>query len=58
MGNKCRGLSQVTTPECFESLVVERHLLTDAACLKVTLAKCLGVAIVLGSILVKLPQVY
>lgn len=50
-------LLQLTTPECFNSLIVERNLLTDTDCLKSTLAKCLGVGIVLGSILVKLPQI-
>ena len=48
---------QLTTPECFNSLIVEQRLFNDAACLKLTLAKCLGFGIVLGSIMVKLPQV-
>ena len=48
---------QLTTPECFNSLIVEQRLFNDAACLKLTLAKCLGFGVVLGSIMVKLPQV-
>lgn len=50
-------LLQLTTPDCFESLVVKGNVLTDTVCLKSTLSKSLGVAIVLGSVLVKLPQI-
>ena len=44
------------TPNCFESLVVNLNV-SDAACVKSAVSKTLGLGIVVGSSLVKLPQV-
>ena len=44
------------TPNCFESLVVNLNV-SDAVCLKSAVSKTLGLGIVVGSSLVKLPQV-
>ena len=44
------------TPDCFESLVVNLNV-SDAACIKSAVSKTLGLGIVVGSSLVKLPQV-
>jgi len=44
------------TPDCFESLVVDLNV-SDAACIKSAVSKTLGLGIVVGSSLVKLPQV-
>ena len=42
---------------CYTSLVVEQHF-DDTACLKSTISKVLGLAIVAGSGALKLPQIY
>jgi len=44
------------TPECFESLVVDLDF-SNVPCLKLAISKALGLGIVVGSSLVKLPQV-
>ena len=44
------------TNECFNKLIVHRDL-AHTACLKSTVSKTLGVGIVAGSSMVKLPQV-
>lgn len=44
------------TPECFESLVVDLNF-SNLPCLKLAISKALGLGIVVGSSLVKLPQV-
>jgi len=44
------------TPTCFEEIVVKLNI-ANTACLKSTLSKVLGFGIVVGSSLVKLPQV-
>jgi len=44
------------TPECFESLVVDLDF-SNVSCLKLAISKALGLGIVVGSSLVKLPQV-
>jgi len=44
------------TPECFESLVVDLDF-SNVSCLKLVISKALGLGIVVGSSLVKLPQV-
>ena len=46
----------VITNECFNKLIVHRDL-AHTACLKSTVSKTLGVGIVAGSSMVKLPQV-
>lgn len=46
-----------TSPHCFQDLFIQ-HNLNNVECLKVLLAKGLGFAIILGSSLVKLPQVF
>jgi len=46
------------SPACFEQIIVNLDLFSgDAACLKLAISKALGLAIVVGSSLVKLPQV-
>lgn len=47
----------VISDVCYTSLVVEQHF-DDALCLKSTLSKVLGLAIVAGSGALKLPQIY
>ena len=44
------------SPQCFESLVVDLNF-SDTVCLKFAVSKALGLGIVVGSSLVKLPQV-
>jgi len=44
------------TPQCFESLVVDLDF-SNVPCIKMLVSKALGLAIVVGSSLVKLPQV-
>jgi len=44
------------TPQCFESLVVNLDF-SNVTCLKLAISKALGLGIVVGSSLVKLPQV-
>jgi len=44
------------SPQCFESLVVDLNF-ADTVCLKFAVSKALGLGIVVGSSLVKLPQV-
>jgi len=45
------------TPACFESLVVKLNF-SDMVCVKSAVSKTLGLGIVVGSSLVKLPQVF
>jgi mannose-P-dolichol utilization defect protein 1 len=47
----------LASPDCFDKLVLQRQF-THAACIKSSLSKSLGVGIVAGSSLVKLPQVF
>uniref|UniRef100_A0A0A1WTE1 Mannose-P-dolichol utilization defect 1 protein homolog n=1 Tax=Zeugodacus cucurbitae TaxID=28588 RepID=A0A0A1WTE1_ZEUCU len=49
-------LSYFLSEECIETYLVF-HDFTDGACFKSLLSKCLGYAIIAGSILVKIPQV-
>jgi len=50
--------SLAITDECYGSLVVDQNYFSDAVCLKSTLSKVLGLAIVAGSGALKLPQIY
>ena len=45
------------SPECFNELLVKFNF-AHSACLKAVISKALGFAIVLGSAMVKLPQVF
>ena len=45
------------TPQCFETLVVKLNF-SDMVCVKSAVSKTLGLGIVVGSSLVKLPQVW
>jgi len=44
------------SPDCFEEIFINFNI-THAACLKAIISKCLGIGIILGSILVKVPQI-
>ena len=46
----------VFTPQCYNSLVQELNV-TDFGCIKLTLSKCLGYALVSGGAIVKVPQI-
>lgn len=46
----------VMTPECFKEFFYEKNF-SNVPCLKATLSKCLGLGIIAGSILVKVPQI-
>uniref|UniRef100_A0A6A7FUJ1 Solute carrier family 66 member 3 n=1 Tax=Hirondellea gigas TaxID=1518452 RepID=A0A6A7FUJ1_9CRUS len=46
----------VVTPKCYEEFFHEMNF-TDVECLKGTLSKGLGLGIILGSIMVKIPQI-
>jgi len=48
---------KLMTPQCFESLVIKGEL-NDMVCMKAFISKGLGLGIVVGSSLVKLPQVF
>ena len=45
------------SPECFTKLVLRKEL-SHSACVKSTLSKGLGLGIVAGSAMVKLPQIF
>ncbi|ELU12384.1 hypothetical protein CAPTEDRAFT_162655 [Capitella teleta] len=45
----------VISPQCFDKFFEEFDFL-DGPCLKMTISKCLGYGIILGSLLVKVPQ--
>ena len=47
----------VMSPQCFETLVVKLNF-SDMLCVKSAVSKTLGLGIVVGSSLVKLPQVF
>jgi len=49
-------LSPVLNTECFDKFLVDYNF-TDVACLKYGLSKGLGLAIILGSLFVKVPQI-
>jgi len=44
------------TEDCFEEIFIDYNI-TDVGCLKAIISKCLGIGIILGSILVKVPQI-
>ncbi|KAF5281527.1 hypothetical protein FQA39_LY05062 [Lamprigera yunnana] len=46
----------VLTPECFEEYFINLNFF-DVSCFKFTLSKCLGVVLILGAVLVKVPQI-
>ncbi|CAG9767472.1 unnamed protein product [Ceutorhynchus assimilis] len=46
----------VFTPQCFDNYFIDFNF-TDGPCFKATLSKGLGLALILGSILVKVPQI-
>uniref|UniRef100_A0A1Y1NKW7 Mannose-P-dolichol utilization defect 1 protein homolog n=1 Tax=Photinus pyralis TaxID=7054 RepID=A0A1Y1NKW7_PHOPY len=48
--------SIVLTPECYDEYFVEFNFFS-APCFKTTLSKCLGVVLILGAVLVKVPQI-
>ncbi|CAF1037094.1 unnamed protein product [Adineta steineri] len=49
-------VSGLLSPHCYNELVVEQHFF-DMGCNKMLLSKILGYAILVGSLLVKLPQI-
>ncbi|XP_022914168.1 mannose-P-dolichol utilization defect 1 protein homolog [Onthophagus taurus] len=51
-----QGILLAMTPQCFDEYFVKFNFL-DVGCFKSTLSKCLGIGIILGSVLVKLPQI-
>ncbi|KAK5645883.1 hypothetical protein RI129_004347 [Pyrocoelia pectoralis] len=46
----------VLTPECYDEYFLEFNFF-NAPCFKSTLSKCLGVLLILGAVLVKVPQI-
>jgi len=46
----------IFTPKCFDNYFLDFNF-TDGPCFKATLSKGLGIALILGSILVKVPQI-
>ncbi|XP_018567366.1 mannose-P-dolichol utilization defect 1 protein homolog [Anoplophora glabripennis] len=46
----------VFTPHCFDNYFIDFNYL-DGPCFSATLSKCLGLGIILGSLLVKIPQI-
>ncbi|KAG5896894.1 hypothetical protein JTB14_033532 [Gonioctena quinquepunctata] len=46
----------ILTPQCFDNYFIDFNYL-DGPCFSSTLSKCLGLGIILGSIMVKLPQI-
>ncbi|KAJ8920844.1 hypothetical protein NQ315_015636 [Exocentrus adspersus] len=46
----------VFTPHCFDNYFIEFNYF-DGPCFSATLSKCLGLGIILGSLLVKIPQI-
>lgn len=51
-----RALFGLLTESCYDTLVTQRHIF-DAACLKMLVSKVLGLGIVVGSSIVKVPQI-
>ncbi|GAA6064286.1 hypothetical protein JCM10212_000952 [Sporobolomyces blumeae] len=49
-------ISSLVTPTCYRSLVLDLDL-TDTECLSLTLSKLVGVGIITGSAVVKVPQI-
>ena len=49
-------VSGLLSPHCYDELVLKQHFF-DVACNKMLLSKILGYAILVGSLLVKLPQI-
>ena len=49
-------LSNLLSPHCYEELMVKQHFF-DLGCNKLLLSKMLGYAILVGSLLVKVPQI-
>ncbi|CAF1372258.1 unnamed protein product [Adineta ricciae] len=49
-------VSGLLSPHCYDELVLKQHFF-DMACNKMLLSKILGYAILVGSLLVKLPQI-
>jgi len=50
------GIHFLVPQPCYDEYFV-KHNFTDVECLKVVISKCLGFGIILGSILVKVPQI-
>ena len=48
--------SIILTPKCYDEYFVEFNFLS-ATCFKTTLSKCLGVVLIMGAVLVKVPQI-
>lgn len=49
-------ISSLLSPHCYEELVLKQHFF-DLGCNKMLLSKVLGYGILIGSLLVKLPQI-
>ena len=49
-------ISSLLSPHCYDELVVRQHFF-DVGCNKMLLSKLLGYAILIGSLLVKFPQI-
>jgi mannose-P-dolichol utilization defect protein 1 len=49
-------VSHLLSPHCYDELISKQHFL-DLACNKMLLSKLLGYAILVGSLLVKFPQI-
>ncbi|XP_061432224.1 mannose-P-dolichol utilization defect 1 protein [Lethenteron reissneri] len=56
MENLATLSAAMLTPRCHEQLFVRLNLL-DVPCLKILISKCLGMGIIAGSVMVKLPQI-
>lgn len=49
-------MSSLLSPHCYDELILKQHFF-DIGCNKMLLSKMLGYAILVGSLLVKLPQI-
>jgi mannose-P-dolichol utilization defect protein 1 len=49
-------ISNLLSPQCYDELVLRQHFF-DVGCNKMLLSKILGYAILIGSLLVKFPQI-
>jgi len=57
MADILKSWVQTVVPQpCYDEFFIEYNLL-HAACLKTVISKCLGLGIILGSVLVKIPQI-
>jgi len=50
------AMSLLMSPQCYEDIFVKLNL-TNVVCLKMIVSKCLGYAILAGSLLLRLPQI-